>query len=291
MKTRKLLDEFIISLRSKGDRPCTITWYKSIIGRLAKTYKELPESVGPIEGFMGASEISLESRRSTIRALRAFYRWTKKRYKTKNPMLQVAMPSRRRQTIYYLSAAELCILIALPMSPRDKILIMLLVDTGIRIGEALNLTREDIMDEVILVNGKTGQREVPISAEVRDQLRQLPNRGYLFHGTKGRLGQTGAYHIVRKALKRAGVHAKKWGAHTLRHTFGRQYILAGGDLVSLQRILGHASVRTTQIYADLDIRDITNQHTRFTPLRSALAGSQGILWSRQDTQVPTVSKN
>jgi integrase/recombinase XerD len=177
---------------------------------------------------------------------------------------------------------ELGWLLAAPASPRDRALVNLLVDTGLRIGEALHLNREDVLEESVLVDGKTGEREVPISGETRRQLRELVHHGAIFLGTKGRMTQSGAYRVVRTALARAGIHARKRGPHTLRHTFGRQYILAGGDLVSLQRILGHTDIGTTKIYAELDLRDITAQHRRFTPLKSALAGAQSLLWSRPD---------
>jgi integrase/recombinase XerD len=163
-------------------------------------------------------------------------------------------------------------LLALPLNPRDKVLILLLVDTGIRIGEALNMTFGDIQDTFILVNGKTGEREVPISPDVRELLLNLGQRGHIFKGTKGPLQQSGAYRVVKKTFQLAGIPAKKWGAHTLRHTFGRQYIMAGGDLVSLQRIMGHANISTTRIYAELDLRDITIQHHKFSPIRTAQAG-------------------
>ena len=169
MKTRKLVDEFLISLRAKGDRPKTLTWYNSIVGRLAKTYKDLPEDIQGIEGFLGSLAIGAESRRSTIRALRAFYAWAKLRHNVTNPMLEVRSIHPRRRSIYYLSTVELAWLLALPSSSRDKTLIWLLVDTGIRIGEALSLNRQDIYDDYIMVTGKTGEREVPVSPEVRAQ--------------------------------------------------------------------------------------------------------------------------
>jgi integrase/recombinase XerD len=110
----------------------------------------------------------------------------------------------------------------------------------------------------------------------------LVDEGLVVLGTKGRMTQSGAYRVVKTALARAGINARKRGPHMLRHTFGRQYIMAGGDLVSLSRILGHTNIKTTEIYADLDLRDITIQHRRFTPLKAALAGAQSILWNRPE---------
>lgn len=175
-----------------------------------------------------------------------------------------------------LSVPELGCLLAAPLQRRDRALVELLVDTAVRATEAISLEREDILDETIMVCGKTGQREVPISASVRRQLLALcpDDRQVIFLGTKGSLSRSTAYRIIRRALASAGISGKKVGPHVLRHTFGRQYIMAGGDLVSLQRIMGHADIKTTRIYAELDLRDVTHQHHRFTPLKSALVAAQ-----------------
>lgn len=291
MNTRNLVNEFILSRRSKGLRPGSIIWYTCMLGRFTRAYKVLPQTPGAIEGFLGAIEGSDETRHGYYRAVRCFYRWTCRRQAIADPMVEMQAPRRRKKTLAYLTTAELSALIALPMAPRERALISLLVDTGVRISEALGLAREDVQEETIIVDGKTGQREVPLSSEVRELLLSLAPKGHLFFGTKGQLGYTGAFHIVRNALRRVGVRTNKWGPHVLRHTFGRQYILAGGDLVSLQRILGHSNISTTRIYADLDLRDILVQHHKFSPLRGALAGAQSVLWTRSNTELPLVSRN
>jgi integrase/recombinase XerD len=291
MNTRNPVNDFILSRRSRGLAPSTVIWYTSMLGRFARAYKVLPEAPGAIEGFLGSIAGSDETRHGYYRAVSSFYRWTSRRQGFTNPITPDMAPRRRKKTLYYLTTAELSALLALPMPPRERAIISLLVDTGIRIGELLRLAREDVQEEYIIVDGKTGQREVPISEEARELLLSLVPKGHLFFGTKGQLGYTGAFHIVRKALRRVGVRTNKWGPHVLRHTFGRQYILAGGDLVSLQRILGHSNISTTRIYADLDLRDILVQHHKFSPLRGALAGAQSVLWTRSNTELPLVSRN
>ena len=295
-KTQKLIEEYLTSCQglTKNSR----TWYKCLLTHFALNCPEIPRQSGPIEAFLG--EYDDENRFAHFRALRAFYNVILERHlpelypKSKKfmvlglPKKQIAqmfnplagMPPRkpRKKIPFSLTVTELAWLLAIPMGARDRALIYLFVDTGIRVGEALNLCHADIRDEFITVDGKTGQREIPLSPEVRDQLRALGRRGKVFKGLKGNLGWKGAYNIVKSVLQRAGIEAKKWGPHTLRHTFGRQYIASGGDLVSLQRLMGHSNIATTRIYAELDLRDITAQHHKFTPLLAAQRSAQGLLF-------------
>jgi site-specific recombinase XerD len=196
-----------------------------------------------------------------------------------NPMNQITARKPKQKVPYSLTTTEMAWILTIPMPTRDRTLINLILDTGIRISEALNLCHGDIRDEYITVDGKTGQREIPISQEVRGQLHALGSRGKVFKSYKGDLKYDGAYKIIRTILQRAGIQAKKWGPHTIRHTFGRQYIAGGGDLVSLQRLMGHTNIATTRIYAELDLRDITAQHTKYTPLRAAQRSAQGLLFA------------
>lgn len=272
MTTRTLICEFLASRKARGLSPKTIAWYRALLEPFSRMCPSLPQDPGTIEGFLGALNASDETRHGYYRALRAFYRWISRRRGMPNPMDDIGAPRRRKKTPWSLTVAELGFLLAIPLSPRDRALVDLLVDTGVRVTEAVNLVRDDILEETIIVSGKTGEREVPISRETKEQLLSL-GESPIFQGTRGRLTRSGAYRIVHLALKKAGIPARKWGPHTLRHTFGRQYIMAGGDLVSLQRILGHSDIKTTRIYVELDLRDVTIQHHRFTPLKLALRGS------------------
>jgi len=252
-----------------------VAWYGVLLRRFNYACPELPTEPGAIERFLGDLQGSDETRHGYYRALRAFYGWASKRLKVKNAMKKLSPPRRQKKRPRTLTLAELGWLLAAPLGERDRALVNLFIDTGIREGEAVGLGRDDIEDETIVVEGKTGQREVPISEETRRQLLEIAVDGYIFAGSRGPLTASGAYQAVVRAMTLAGISGKKLGPHTLRHTFGRQYVVAGGDLVSLQRILGHASISTTRIYADLDLRDVVNQHRRFTPLRSANLARQG----------------
>jgi len=300
MNTTKAVQAFLAGCRARGLSPRTIVWYQYLLLAFANNYPELPDKPDSIEYFLGAPGISDELRHGRFRALRAFYRWTSQRLQVPNPMIAITpqgvvkvilAPKRRKKLPRTLTLVEIGWLLLAPLSRRDRNMIMLVLDSGIRIGELVGLDREDVAEQTIFVSGKTGQREVPISEQTRRDLLELQPSGALFRGPKGRLTTWGAYQAIRQALIRAGISGKKLGPHTLRHTFGRQYIIAGGNLISLQRILGHASISTTRIYAELNLCDIIGQHHSFTPLKWAVSAAQGQLFSNPADREPAAVRN
>ncbi len=145
---------------------------------------------------------------------------------------------------------------------RDRAVLLLLYGAGLRIAEALSLTGADLpLAEVLTVTGKGGkQRAVPLLPIVRDAVAAYaakspwpPERGQpLFRGTKGGALSQG---MIQKAMARArptlGLPATAT-PHALRHSFATHLLGAGADLRSLQELLGHASLGSTQIYTKVD---------------------------------------
>jgi hypothetical protein len=157
---------------------------------------------------------------------------------------------------------------------RDQALILLLVDTGIRIGEAAGLRPEHVSPGRLTVDGKVGTRPVPLSAAVEAALRShLP-----WTGQRGELTRSGLQQVVRRAMARAGISGRRSSAHTIRHSFARQYLLAGGDVFSLQWIMGHSRLTTTQTYCDLVDRDVWYQHGRYSPLQGLGRAGRDDFW-------------
>jgi len=211
-----------------------------------------------------------ETRFAYWRGLRTFYRWAAARYDVPDAMCAVARPRRRRKLPGSLDVAGLRRVMASAFSRRDKALLTLLLDTGIRLGEAHSLSWERVGEELVLVDGKTGPREVPISSWTRWVLLgvDLPWRG-----RRGELTLAGLGKAVRRCLRRAGVD--HGGPHLLRHTFARLYLRAGGDAFSLQRILGHRDLSTTRIYVELEVGDLVERHRRFSPIVRLLEEAAG----------------
>lgn len=145
---------------------------------------------------------------------------------------------------------------------RDAAVLLLMYGAGLRIAEALSLTGAQVpLGETLVVTGKGGkQRVVPILPVVRDAVAQyakacpwplLPPEP-LFRGTKGGPLSQG---MVQKAMARAramlGLPATAT-PHALRHSFATHLLGQGADLRSLQELLGHASLSSTQIYTGVD---------------------------------------
>ncbi|MDE7216208.1 MAG: tyrosine-type recombinase/integrase [Clostridia bacterium] len=144
---------------------------------------------------------------------------------------------------------------------RDSALIDLLISTGIRIGEAASITIEDVIssERTLLIHGKgRKQRLIYISSSVTwnriatliRERKKSENR-HLFVNRYGQpISINGIENIYKKYAKKANVNARST-PHYLRHTFATNLLANGADLRSVQEILGHASVATTQIYTEV----------------------------------------
>jgi integrase/recombinase XerD len=146
---------------------------------------------------------------------------------------------------------------------RDSALLEFLYATGARVSEAVgvDLGHLDLDDRVVLVTGKGAkQRMVPIGGKAVAALsRWLPDRLSLIRrGQRGdplflnlrgrRLSRQGVFDVVRANARRAGIEGVEVSPHVLRHSAATHMVEAGADLRTVQEILGHATISTTQIY-------------------------------------------
>ena len=163
---------------------------------------------------------------------------------------------------------------------RDKTLVLLLLDTGLRINEAISLTAEqiDFKQNTLLVPSDIAKnrkyREIPISREISKRLKQLLDETEQYFGEGCQLfmnayGDPFTADAFRRRLNRLKVKfdIPKLHPHMFRHTFARNYILNGGDLFTLQKILDHADIQTTRKYIQMDSEHIRQQHNKYSPVR------------------------
>lgn len=131
--------------------------------------------------------------------------------------------------------------------------------SGLRVGEAVGIRREDIARGWVTVHGKTGERRIPLTRAMKQVIEECPSAGRLFPGRKGsttpHVLATSVSKHVRRSCDRAGldhVHT-----HWLRHAFASWLAQQGYKLLSISRLLGHSSVATTEKYylhvADSDL--------------------------------------
>jgi len=255
--------------------PSTYQMYFSILSRFAKAYEFLPIEPEPIEDFLSQFKGDT-TRLSYYKALRWFYKWCERRYEVTNPIDKVRAPRARKKVVPSLSREEVGRLLNQKFSKRDRTILQLLVGCGLRVGEASRLTFEDISKDTLKVpvTGKTGERVVPLRHDIRDALLALRDGHKLdapiFWGTHPTqpLKTAGFEQVVKKAFEGAGIQGKRSSPHTLRHTFARSWITNGGDVISLQKILGHASLEETQKYVSLVTDDLVSKNQKFNPLLS-----------------------
>ena len=155
----------------------------------------------------------------------------------------------------------------------------LILDSGLRINEALSLRDEDVKFEqlLIIVKGK-GKKErfVPISEEVRKILYRFMkkrdalqiNGGFLFPRTaQTQVGQRNFLRAMRIFCKKLGITGVRASPHTLRHSYAIWYLVNGGDLYTLSRTLGHSSIAVTEIYLkNMGMEQIQKAHQQFSLL-------------------------
>ncbi len=282
MTTEEAVNRFLNSRLAQPASPRTIAFYRYRFAPFLRQFRELPTSPDELESYLGSQTGAPSTKLANYRSLAALYHFLELRYRFPNPMRVLQAPRIRRQIRPTLEYSQLFLLLQTPSSLRDRAILTLLEDSGIRVSEMVGLRKGDMLGELLLVSGKTGQRLVPVSQETRDLLARVSGESpgdYIFAGRRGPLSRAQVYNIVSRALRAASVSGPKLGPHRIRHAFGKGYLVAGGDLRSLQQILGHSRISTTELYSSLSMQDTIDKHHRFTPLRAAHGAAQGSLFS------------
>jgi integrase/recombinase XerD len=221
--------------------------------------------------------------------LRSFYRHLRRDGLLENdPTASLSAPRRSRKLPHVLTRGEVEKLLAQPTggepaARRDRALLELMYACGLRASEAIGLELMDVdIDEGVLrARGKgSKERVVPIGQAAVSALRPYLERGrpalvkgsaepHLFVNFRGgSLTRQGLYKIVRRHALTAGL-ADRMSPHTLRHTFATHLLAGGCDLRSVQEMLGHADVATTQLYTHLSSERLKDVYFRAHPRATA----------------------
>ena len=242
-----------------------------------KEFEELPRKPEPLERHIFALQSSPEHRHGRYRAIKVLYYFLERRHRLPvdprwgviNPIREIKAPKVARKLPATLEISELQAVINACQTPQEQAIIALLADCGLRAGEIVSLTREKVGEDLISVIGKTGERQASISPELRDILLSLVPSGPLFLSpwTGQPMNTWGLYRMTNLLLKRAGIEKRHRGPHLFRHTFGRQFIAGGGDLVTAQKQMGHSVITTTRIYTELSGEDVHKRHQAASPLK------------------------
>ena len=209
-----------------------------------------------------------------VAALRSFFRHqVLLGARADNPAADLELPRRRRALPKTLSPGEVERLIdaatgTTPRSLRDRALVEVLYGAGLRVSEAVGLERAavDLERRLVRAIGKgSKERVVPIGREAVEALRRYLSRGRPFLDTRhrpelflnaqgGALTRAGAFLILRKLAAAAGLEPERVHPHLLRHSFATHLLEGGADLRSVQEMLGHADLATTELYTHVSDR-------------------------------------
>jgi integrase/recombinase XerD len=217
--------------------------------------------------------------------LRSFYRHVRREgLLDSDPTATLSPPRRSRKLPQVLTRGEIDRLLSQPRGTepaalRDRALLELMYACGLRASEAigLELTDIDLEERVLRARGKgSKERVVPIGQAAVQALRAYLERGrsglvkgrpeaHVFVNFRGgALTRQGLYKIVRRHAVTAGL-ADRMSPHTLRHTFATHLLAGGCDLRSVQEMLGHADVSTTQLYTHLSSQRLKDVYFRAHP--------------------------
>ena len=232
-----------------------------------------------------AGRLSVRSIARNLSALKMFYRFLVSERKIEtNPARLLSAPKLPRRLPGVLSSEEVGRLLSQPdpktgRGKRDKAMLELLYATGLRVSELVNLKISNVNMEagyVRTVGKGSKERMVPMGAQAMDALKVYLAQGrpgflkqrsssYLFLNSRGKpLTRQGFWKTIKRLGLAAGIR-KELSPHSLRHSFASHLLEHGADLRSVQIMLGHADISTTQIYTHVTRERLKQIHEKHHP--------------------------
>ena len=221
-----------------------------------------------------------------VSSLRSFFRYLVRQGDlAESPMTRIVTPKVRRKLPRYLNVDEAALVVEspdldTPLGLRDRALLELLYATGLRVSELCSLSLEDIdLQEVVLRTVGKGrvERMVPFGRRARDAVRAYLAERHRLRGRRigdpdalflnyrgGRLSVRSVRRIMEASIQRSAVK-HRISPHGLRHSFATHLLDAGADLRSIQELLGHASLSTTQRYTHVSTERMREVYRKAHP--------------------------
>lgn len=265
-----LRQRFIEDLQVRNYSPRTVEAYVAAVAKLARHFRRSPdrltaEEIRVFQVALRSKEVSWSQFNQVVAGLRFFFGVTLGRADMVQ-MLPYGKRPKRLPTV--LSIDEVAQLIEAAQPGRERILLQTAYACGLRLGEVLNLQVSDIDSARMVIKIRQGKgakdRQVPLSAPLLHELRQWwcqhRRKPWLFPGSTERswhkpMEATCVQRLFQKVLERAKLR-KPATMHTLRHSYATHLVEAGVDVVTLQKLLGHASLSSTARYLHLSTRQM-----------------------------------
>ncbi len=221
--------------------------------------------------------------------LRTFFRWlVTEGAMPSSPMDRIPVPVSRSDQIQPFTQEQLKALLAAARrsryARRDEAILLFLLDTALRASElcAIRMQDVDLSGKRCIVLGKGNKyRTVPFSAHtarslwsyLKDEKREPEDPLFTSERSEA-LTRSGLLQLLERLGKAARIEVTRCSPHTLRHTSATEYLRAGGNVFTLQQILGHTTLHMTNRYVALAQADIENQHRHFSPVARLKGGKR-----------------
>ena len=221
-----------------------------------------PDSAAPDYG------IAASSRARKLSAIKSFYKYLTVRTKQleENPVADLEYPKLRKSLPKYLTLEQSAALLQAVSGQneiRDYAILMLFLNCGIRRSELVNLNISDVYEDRIRVVGKGNKERFvyfgsacrkAIDAYMPERNKRVltDNRALFGSRDNNRISVTAVHRLVKKALLQAGLDSTQFSAHKLRHTAATMMLSGGVDVKTVQEVLGHENLNTTQIYTHIE---------------------------------------
>lgn len=285
-------DSFLEYLRSeRNDSPATIESYAKDLSMFQKFLEEQnPDASWTavqaddvrewVIYLMDELKLTAASVNRKLSAMRTFYKYLRRvGWVSINPMEKVVAPKKKRSLPYYVRESEMDRLLELAAEDksfsgvRDRLILMMFYETGIRRAELLGMTDAsvDLSAKQVKVTGKRNkQRIIPFGEELEKEIQDyvavrnetLDQKMFptFFVTEKGSaMNESQVTKVVRENLSKVTT-IKKRSPHVLRHSFATAMLNNHADLTSIQKLLGHESVATTEIYTHVSFEELKNEY-------------------------------
>jgi integrase/recombinase XerD len=269
---RELLELYLAHLLARNRSPRTVKTFRSLLTRFLEFVGERRISevtTWDVDAFLAKLRASGYGERSIYTAAVAVKRFMEYLGLREN-LRGFELPKRPSELPRYLTPEEVQAMIDAAGNLRDKLVVSLLYCTGVRVSElvGIRVSDVDLEEGSIRVRGKGGrERVVFFDSRTRQLLAEyLPTvKGceYLFpaRGGEGHMHYVTVERIIRKLAKAAGLK-KRVTPHVLRHSFATISLAKGMDVREIQELLGHASLRSTQIYTHVVKQRLLSDYRR-----------------------------
>ena len=258
----RLEDIDIKSIDIEFIRQITTSDIFEFLSYLANDRVPNPDSPAPDHGIAPAA------RARKLSALKSFYKYltVRKKLLADNPVAELEYPKLRKSLPKYLNleqSAALLQSVSGQNQARDYAILMLFLNCGIRRSELVGLNLTDVYEDRIRVVGK-GNKErfvyfgtacrkaIDAYLPLREKMVLTDNRALFGSRNGNRISVEAVHRLVKKALLKAGLDQTQFSAHKLRHTAATMMLSGGVDVKTVQEVLGHENLNTTQIYTHIE---------------------------------------